>query len=290
MRRRSPALLLLAILLMAGCVGREEAPAPLEQAASAVLGPSPEELARTPGSIAGLVTSDNLQPVAGALVTLVREERSTTTDAAGLFRLEGLATGEHLLQVSAEGHAPRSVTALARNGTVTDLNVTLQRVAPPEPFAQTHEFGGLLACGLRVEAPVGTQERDCASADPNHRDVFEFPLLEDGREVVLELAWDAETNPGARRLRLSAETVGYGAEDLDLGNVTGEGYARLAVPLAVMEKFYPEGGLMRARVALAADGEAPVGAALQQTFTLYVTAFYHGSAPAGYSVLGAPQA
>ena len=79
--------------------------------------------------------------------------------------------------------------------------------------------------------------------------------------------------------------MGYGASDLDLGNVTGEGYARLVVPPAAMEKYYTEGGMMRGVVALADDGSPPAGFAFQTKFTLYVTMFYVQPGPEGFSVV-----
>lgn len=276
--RLLPVLLALAILA-AGCVGSEEAPA-LEKAAELVTGPSPEELARTPGTLQGLVLTPSLGPIAGAKVAFLRQNGSATTDASGFFRLERATTGPHLLSVSAAGYTNRTVLANARNGTVMEVNITLEPAPSRVPYQEERELQGFLSCGLL--AP-GHQGVDCASADPNHRDVFEFDVAPRGKQVVLELVWDAEGNPGARTLRLSAETVGYGAEDLDLGNATGEGHARVTVDRAVMEKFYPEGGLLRARVALTNEGTPPVGLAAQTRFTLYVTTFYHEPGPADYA-------
>lgn len=266
-------------VLAAGCVGTEEAPA-LEAATDLVTGPSAEEIARTPGVLQGLVLTPSLAPIAGARVAFLRQGGAATTDASGFFRLEGATTGQHLLAVSADGYTNRTVLANARNGTIMEVNVTLVPAPSRDPYQETRELQGFLACGVLVPGHDGL---DCASADPNHRDVFEFDVAPHGKQVVLELVWSVEDNPGARTLRLSAETVGYGAEDIDLGNATGEGHVRVAVAREVMEKFYPEGGLLRARVALTAEGTPPVGLAAQTRFTLYVTTFYHEPGPADYA-------
>jgi len=272
--------LLLALGLLAGCVGKEADAGPVSGALSQLAGPSEEELARTPGSLQGIVHTPALTPIFGARVADPRLGLAATTDTAGFFRLDGLATGEHLLVVTAEGYLTRSVLVQARNGTTLELNVSLEPAPRLEPYVETRELHGFLACALLV----ADDARDCASADPNHRDVFELDLGAGAKGVVLELAWDEASTPAARSMALLAETVGYGAQDVALGSAAGRGYARVEVPVAVLEKYYPEGGVMRALVALA-EGDAPASAALQARFVVYVSAFYHQAAPAGFSVI-----
>ncbi|HUR70310.1 MAG TPA: carboxypeptidase regulatory-like domain-containing protein [Candidatus Thermoplasmatota archaeon] len=273
--------LALALAAGAGCVGKDkEGGGNVPQALQQLAGPSADELARTPGTIGGIVHTAALEPVVNATIEAPRLSLRATTDAAGTFRLDGLATGEHLLSISAVGFVTRSVTVQAQNGTTLQVDVVLERAPSVEPYAQTRELQGFLSCS----ALVAGEARDCASADPNHRDEFEFELASGGRNAVLELSWDASATPAAQEMTLFVETVGYGAQDIDLGNATGVGYARVEVPQPIMEKYYPEGGLMRARIALA-PGDAPVSAAAQVSFTVYATVFYHGAAPAGYTVI-----
>ena len=276
-----PLVLLAALALTAGCVGEDGADEPVPAAIDAIVGPSEEELARTPGSLVGLVHSSALDPIVGASVTEPRSGRNATTDAAGVFRLDGLASGEHLLVVEAAGWLTKSVKVQARNGTTLEVDIALDPAPSTEPFVETRELQGFLACAIVVQG----EPSDCASADPNHRDVFEFELKGAGKLVVLELVYDASEAPAGSAMTLSAETVGYGAQDIDLGNATGEGYARIVVPTAVLEKYYPEGGLMRARVALD-PSSAPVVASAQLEFTVYVSTFYHEAGPEGYTVVG----
>lgn len=278
------ALLLAVALLAAGCVGKDE-PSALDAAVAKVTGPSEEELRATPGSIQGLVLTPDVAPIPGATVTLLRENRSTTSDARGFFRFEGLANGGYLLTAEAEGYTSRTVQASATNGTVYELNLTLAPAPRLEPFTETRELNGFLACGVEADGPAGRQSVPCSSADPNHRDAFEVDLLPDARGLVLELVWDPEANPGAAALRLVVETVGYGAQDETLGDVVGSaGYARVEVPAALLAKYYPEGGRYRALVTL--EPATPAAFAFQAPFTLYASAFHHGDAPAGHTVLG----
>lgn len=270
-----------ALALASGCVGQDDEP--IAQAVSSLTGPSEEELARTPGVLQGIVHTPSMAPIFPAFVTEARLGVSAATDGSGFFRLAGLVTGEHLLTVTAEGFATRSVVVRTLNGTTLEVNVSLEPAPRIAPYVETRELQGFLACAARVAG----EAHDCASADPNHRDIFEFELAPQGKGVVLELVWDAASTPAAPRMTLLAETAGYGAQDLDLGNATGSGYARVAVPQAVLDKYYPEGGLMRAIVALA-DGDAPAALALQSDFVVYVSVFYHEPGPEGYSVLSAP--
>lgn len=272
--------LLAALALLAGCVGGSEGDDVVPEAVQALTGPSEEELARTPGALAGIVHTAALAPIPGARIEEPRLGLNATTDAAGFFRLEGLVTGEHLLNVVADGFLTKSVKAHARNGTTLEVNVSLDPAPSSEPYVEPRELAGFLTCAVLVQG----EAHDCASADPNHRDVFEFELAGEGKLVVLELVYDPANSPAGSALTLAVETVGYGAQDVDLGNATGEGYARIVVPTAIMEKYYPEGGMMRARVSLA-PGAAPVVAAAQLSFTVFVTTFYHEAGDEAYSVL-----
>lgn len=281
------ALLVAAALLLAGCSAREGADASvLGQAADALAGgPSEEELARTPGAIEGVVTTESLAPIGGATVTLVRENATATTDAGGLFRFASLPTASYLVQARADGFATRTVAVAVRNGTVMEVNLTLARAASAEPYAETVEIAGFLSCGVRLAGPDGAEEgADCASADPNHADSFETRVGDRTRMVVVELSYDPEANPAARRLVLRAETVGYGHSDVELGSAVADGYARIVVPPAVADKYYPEGGALRVLVSMDASGGPAV--ALQTRFTVYVTAFYVEPGAGSFSVLG----
>lgn len=277
-----PIPLLVALALLAGCTGTGgEEEGALSEAVSQLTGPSEEELARTPGVLQGIVHTPGLTPIFAARVTEVRLGLNATTDVAGFFRMPGLVTGEHLLTITAEGHTTRSITVNARNGTTMEVNVSLEPAPPSEPYVETRELQGFLACATLVAG----EARDCASADPNHRDIFEFELSDEGKLVVLELVWDVASTPTATHMTLTVETVGYGAQDLDLGNATGSGYARIVVPQEVMEKYYSEGGLMRASVSLA-QGDTPAAAAVQADFVVYATVFYHEPGDPAYSIIG----
>lgn len=281
MSPRAGALVLLA-LLVAGCTSQPSQPSAAQQAVSALRGSQPEPPL---GSIDGVVLSPSLEPVVLARVTLMRENVSTRTDAAGAFHFMELRASTYLLSVEAEGFVTRSFYANTMNGAATAVNVTLERAPKKEPFFETRELAGFLSCGLDVTTPAVPERVDCASADANHRDSFEIGVGPDLRMVVLELVWSVKDNPGASRLGLSAKTLGFGASDASLGNVTGAGYARIVVSSDIASKYYTDGGSLRASIRLVSDGSPPAEAALQTKFTLYATAFYVSAGPADFTVI-----
>ncbi len=67
------------------------------------------------GAISGLVTDDQAQPVAGALVTVLQngtEVTSTATLADGTFTILGVEPGTYDLEISASGFADAQVTGV----------------------------------------------------------------------------------------------------------------------------------------------------------------------------------
>jgi hypothetical protein len=84
-----------------------------------------------PGSISGTVTADlSGQPLAEASVLVEGTQASATTDAAGRFRLDGIAPGQYSLLVSCSGHLPARVTDVVVNANrESSASAHLQRIA-----------------------------------------------------------------------------------------------------------------------------------------------------------------
>lgn len=271
-------------LVVPGCAKPTEqggSPSAVQQAIAAVAG---DDDANQAGSIRGIVVSPSLAPIVAARVTLLRENISTRSDASGAFDFKDLALGSYLVAAEADGYKSRTVLTNAANGTVTELTITLEAAPVVEPYQETRELKGLVSCGLVAQTPAREARVDCAAADPNHRDSFEFAVGPGGKMLVAELVWSVDDNPSASSLRFLLETVGYGANDLELGNLTATaGYARIVVPTTVMDKYYSEGGAMRASVALV--GDAAPSVALQTSFTVFETAFYVAAGADDFSVV-----
>ena len=98
--------------------------------------PARDSVARA--TIAGVVMDSLGKPVANATVRVAGGSPSTTTNAQGVFRLEGVPAGEARVQVTGDGYRPLGFEfAIAANVTVS-LQLTLlpappEAIAPPPP-------------------------------------------------------------------------------------------------------------------------------------------------------------
>jgi TonB-linked SusC/RagA family outer membrane protein len=97
-------------------------------AALAVI-PAKHALAQSIGVIRGVVTdSTSQQPVAGAQVQLVGTNRSTLTDASGVYRFTDVAAGSASVRVQRIGFSPRTTVVAVSAGGTSAGDVALQPV------------------------------------------------------------------------------------------------------------------------------------------------------------------
>ncbi|MEO8193759.1 MAG: TonB family protein [Gemmatimonadales bacterium] len=88
------------------------------------------------GTILGIVRDSAGHGVAGATIEVVRSEQRATTDAAGRFRLSGIAPGEVELHVRRLGFYPAAARVMLTAGAQPEVDVTLSpaptRLVPVE--------------------------------------------------------------------------------------------------------------------------------------------------------------
>ncbi len=115
-------------------------------------------LAQEPTStVTGVVVDSSNQPINGVLVFMDAGPDSDTTGAVGAFRLEGIATGTHLLNIRKAGFAPRTfrlVFAPGEQGNRDVGGVMLEE--GPDPTATlvgrvTSKIGGLPLASAVIE-------------------------------------------------------------------------------------------------------------------------------------------
>ncbi|MDZ7630928.1 MAG: carboxypeptidase regulatory-like domain-containing protein [Gemmatimonadaceae bacterium] len=126
-QHRAPALVL-PFLLLGWLIGGAQ-----RAAAQGVPAAARDSVARA--TIAGVVIDSLGKPVANATVRVANGSPSTTTDAQGQFRLEGVPAGDARVQVTGDGYTPLGFEfAIAPNVTVS-LKLTLLPgpVIPPAP-------------------------------------------------------------------------------------------------------------------------------------------------------------
>lgn len=289
-RVRATVLALALAVIAAGCVGKRGDEPTAEPASTVDVADGPAlDVSQVPGAIRGVVLTRELTPIAGATVKLLRENVSIATGALGTFAFDDLKNGRYLVRAEKAGWYGKTAAATVRNGTVYQLNFTLDPVPVIVPYQETVELRGMLACEGRLVTPTGPAPVACGDADPNLKREWEVDVNAGGLiGLVVEEVWDPGT-PAANRLNLTLETVGYGSSDLTLAAAeVADGYGRLVVTGAVLQKYYPAGGTTRVKTTIATAGTgAPIdgGMAVQQPVTVYVTAFYHALPPDGFTIV-----
>lgn len=136
-------------LLISGCVGSSAD----DGKAADVAQPS-AAFDETTGGLQGIVTDEQLAPVAGALVGLVDRNVQATTDEQGRFQFSSLEPGRAQLQVQAFGYqsAVQSIDIVA--GQVVDANLALVVIPIVEPYEVTVLKSGKIFCGIAYRTPV----------------------------------------------------------------------------------------------------------------------------------------
>src|SRR5256714_3462421 len=96
-----------------------------------LLAPEKRAAAQATGTVRGTVIDSALrQPVSGAQVQLVGTNRTTFTDASGVYTIAGVPAGSATLRVQRIGFAQRSVTVNVDPGTTASGDVVLYAVIP----------------------------------------------------------------------------------------------------------------------------------------------------------------
>jgi TonB-dependent starch-binding outer membrane protein SusC len=119
--------------------------------------------------VSGSIVDADQKPVANATVTVADGGPSATTGADGAFKLTGVATGNVVVEIKADGFTTRAIPLLAAQ-TALSLQVVMVRPAPPAAAA-TRTVAGVVTdgshqpiAGARV-AIQGTQLSTTTAAD-----------------------------------------------------------------------------------------------------------------------------
>lgn len=137
------AVLLVLVPLLAGCSGGSDG---TDGSANR---PSDPSL----GALAGVVVDDAVRPVAGANVTARLADRTAnaTTDAGGLFRIDGLTPGAYIVEVSKAYYGTLQQAIDVRAGVEPPLaKFQLNFMAGSVPYAELYQFEGFFECGFAV--------------------------------------------------------------------------------------------------------------------------------------------
>lgn len=261
--------LMLALPLLSGCAGlvenpedlAAEVPADVAEAAAQAA----EALEDVPGHIAGRVVDAAAVPIAGATVRLVSLNLTRSTDADGSFAFVDLHHGNYSLEAVADGFLASRATATVVPGLFARPSVVLEAVPAPEPYVEVFKFEGY----SDVSGPLGFASCYCW---------FDFEVAEGLQDLVIEAVLDEPNSPFASNwLMWTLSTYDEATEE---GNYFG---GEEASPMSIRLTQEETGALTQGYLEV-----QPTGSLLpdiNRTFTAYVSAFYHGAAPEGYSAI-----
>jgi iron complex outermembrane receptor protein len=87
-------------------------------------------LAQSSGSVAGRVVTAANEPVVGAFVSIDSAPPATQTDASGSFRIDGIASGSHIVRIRRSGYTEGAYSVTVSPDQVAQLDFVLtQRIA-----------------------------------------------------------------------------------------------------------------------------------------------------------------
>ena len=291
-------LALAAALLVAGCAG----PAAKDDG-------SGDGAAAATMSIIGLVQDEDLAAVPGATVQVRLQNLTTTTDAAGGFRFDGLLLSAYLVDVSADGFENATLTAAPTTGTNASLNFVLAKPASQQPSLAITHFEGIYQCAFEAFIIPGSCDvllEETGLSPFSDTSTFQLGLAPRWQAIAIDVDFDLSANPGLEGLRLvvrglddSDQLNAYqqygrfsGAEPftatLAVGGTYEDGDAPVPGNLTALELVvYPQG---RGYHQVCEPTEQfgcflGAGAGVDVTFDLYVTVFYNQPAPTGYTLL-----
>lgn len=146
-----PPLLVLALLLLAGCTsGGRDAGTDSEEAKDIDFGDV--QATETTGIIRGLVVDLSIRPLPGAEVRIADPNRTAVAGQDGQFAFSGLEPGEYFLTVSLTNYTSVQTRAevVAGDSEPPVTKVVLERLASTQPFIETISKSGFITFGAAV--------------------------------------------------------------------------------------------------------------------------------------------
>lgn len=240
--------------------------------------------------VQGWIVDERLVPIVNASVTWTGTNASTQSRPDGFYRLEGPVGVEGLLVFEQAQHAAQARAVSAASGRLHWLNVTLVRLPVLEPYAETQSFQGILRCGVVAttqEDPSRPHEHQgvrCSQTLNDTSNRWEYTIPSDTTGIVVEAFWDAQS-PVAQAMVL--KIVSASGEVFGFAESTSPNRLQLSSFKLQQELAAGSDLLVMTLEPGAGTGNhehGAVGAFVQQSFTVYATAFFHAPVPPTYSI------
>lgn len=251
--------------MLAGC--SEDAAPPVEDDDFADV--EVDEKATT-GAISGVVVSETIVPIEGAIVSLAGQTETVTTNAEGQFAFEDLAPGAYFVSATAETYLDAQTNVEVVAGSVVTPRIMLAKDPAPQPYIASEQFNGHMV--LSDYLVIYTLS-DVLGNNDLCRCEFLFTSDPDVKTVVFETFWDSSYNRVEEHdmyWDFWGDNGGHTSKWIlsgDIWHIDGSGF---------------DGGETGWR-ALISSGEQPD---VEQSFEGFVTFWHVDAAPADWSING----
>lgn len=250
--------------LLAGCMGHGGEKEEIDAA----------EAPKVLGSISGIVVDEAVRPVAGANVTLhVDGVEPVVASEIGAFTFEGLAPGTYILSASAPGFLAVQSTSSVVGGQTSEIRLQLPIDASPVPYHTTLTHHGFMAAYAGIAQTYGQAAMD--QFWPGCDCGFTFVAEKQPTNSIFEATWQLTTPDPAGLAEFHYYFLYSGGRPIDFGLCFSPCYS-----LADEKLLAPLQPGVEAEVYMAGPDNYPV---VNQEFDIYLTLFYNGPAPEGWS-------
>ncbi len=318
------ALVLLAALLAAGCIGLggdEDAPDQQQHAVAT----------DDTGGIQGIVTTPAVEPIHQAEVSLQETRETTQTAADGSYAFSEVPPGTYTLRFEADGYQGHEERIDVQATEIRTLDVVLAEVRDTQAYTQTLDLTGFFECGFAagynasaapaplnesgglISFPLCNTVNDLTGNATNDRFDHFYQLDPPIQTMIVETDWEPSTGSLSDQLWVDIVPEGFHCGDITVCEWSfldhwGQNPLRGEVDRDRFEHvqtyfddaceddqdeycghdFFQDGWDLWIRVYPRWECQ-PAGpqacVLVQQEFTHVITAFYHEPAPDGYSAL-----
>lgn len=298
------------LFLMAGCVEASSAPPAASPNAFAPPPPSaaPAEFSEDTGGVEGTVTDAELQPVAGAVVSIKELETQTVAAEDGRFTFSKVPPGDYTMYAAALGYESVGKRIQVIVGEVTTVALALSPIPIVEPFYETKHAAGMLACAVDVQPVIGVAACGAPGVNTSVGDRFlllwewQYPVA-NWHGAVLETHWQSNQIFSQGLNPIWEVTPCHNDNDVTFDEGGGRSpmifYVNETKIAEVIDNLAQDKGcdageencqdeicIVQSRMFSEAETTqqaADLGLTWQQTYENFFTAFYHSTFPEGFT-------
>jgi hypothetical protein len=260
--------LLLAAIVLAGCTGGsagDDTPEGL---------PDVKPTEEGKGAIGGVVVDEAIRPIPGAVVSLTSLSLNVTTGDEGTFSWSDLEPGTYFISVRAPRFISVQSSAEVVAGETSFVRVQLAADTSPLPYQETYQKTGFMQAWGGIGQFVIENQQDNGSALCDCR--LYFTPVGSLSAAIYEAFWEWTVPDPANQAELY-----YVVEQLE-GDADESGYCYSPCNVHIGGDSFTPNVQAYARL----DGP-DLWVAYNQQFELFVTLFYNGDAPSGWTIAGA---